>query len=151
MYKIKLSKTDYGYFIIDNENNKTYKLHLTCSSTPEQYDLYNNKKEQIGYFRLRYGNFTVDTPTCRDKRVFEFDEFESCWVGEFKNEEDRIKYLTQGVIAVINYIKNNKIKKVKYENNSQIGIYKFKNGSPIKIRNKEIEDIFKLNDGFENE
>jgi hypothetical protein len=35
------------------------KLVQTCGACPEQYDVYDEGGNQIGYMRLRYGHFSV--------------------------------------------------------------------------------------------
>lgn len=46
-------------------------LVQTCGACPEQYDAFDGRGRQVGYLRLRHGYFTVDSPDCGDKRVYE--------------------------------------------------------------------------------
>ena len=39
-----------------------YTLILTCQACPEQYDVYNEDKQIVGYLRLRHGKFRCDVP-----------------------------------------------------------------------------------------
>lgn len=45
-------------------------LVMTCGACPEQYDVFKDGK-QVGYLRLRHGEFRVDYPTCGEKTIFE--------------------------------------------------------------------------------
>jgi len=46
-------------------------LVRTCGACPEQYDAFDGRGRQVGYLRLRHGHFTVDSPDCGDRRVYE--------------------------------------------------------------------------------
>lgn len=46
------------------------KLVQTCTACPEQYDVYDGKK-QIGYLRLRHGHFTVYYPNVFGELIYE--------------------------------------------------------------------------------
>ena len=74
-----------------------YTLHLTCWACPEQYDVYRGD-EEVAYFRLRHGCFTVD---CGDERVFSACPYGD---GRFKDDE-RQKFLEQAIAAVDLYYK----------------------------------------------
>jgi hypothetical protein len=63
-------------------NIKGFSLQMTCGACPEQYDVYLNDKK-VAYFRLRYGNFTVDAPfggvrvyesNTKGDGIFEYEE-----------------------------------------------------------------------------
>ena len=43
-------------------------LIKTCHACPEQYDAFFQGK-QIGYLRLRHGEFRVDYPDCGDETI----------------------------------------------------------------------------------
>ena len=45
-------------------------LVRTCYACPEQYDAFDAAGKQVGYLRLRHGEFTVDIPECRGTTVF---------------------------------------------------------------------------------
>ncbi len=63
------------------------KFVMTCSEFPEQYDVFDGDN-QVGYVRMRYGNFSVSCPDAGDCLVvnrgmlgygaFEDDERELC-------------------------------------------------------------------------
>lgn len=70
-------------------------LRLTCPSHPEQYNVYEGMN-QVAYFRLRNGVFSVDIPRCGDGRVYQsMPEGD----GLFKSHE-RQHFLTEAVKAV---------------------------------------------------
>jgi hypothetical protein len=70
-------------------------LRCTCSSHPEQYDVYDGEK-QVAYFRLRHGEFTVDVPDCGGETIYKAQPNGD---GLFDANE-RQKYLTEAVQAV---------------------------------------------------
>lgn len=49
---------------------KDIRLEQTCYACPEQYDAFVGD-EQVGYLRLRWGNFTVEYPDCGGDLVLE--------------------------------------------------------------------------------
>lgn len=78
----------------------TYNLVLTCQCCPEQYDVLDAEGKQVGYIRLRGGNFRVYYPDTGGELVFyhcfEGDQFK----GMFDNEEEREFFLTEAVKAI---------------------------------------------------
>ena len=70
-------------------------LHQTCSASPEQYDMYVNG-ENIGYFRIRHGYFTVEY-LLNGAQVFGSGIKGD---GEFDSEE-RDFFLKEGIKAVL--------------------------------------------------
>lgn len=72
-------------------------LELTCGACPEQYDAYDAQGVQIGYFRLRHGRFTVETPDCGGTLVYSVDTIGD---GIFNNDE-RDRHLKAGVDAIL--------------------------------------------------
>ena len=77
-------------------NILNYELHMTCSACPEQYDVYKGK-EQVGYIRLRHGQFRVDYSVCGGKTLLiahpESD-------GIFETDVERRFYLEKAVRAI---------------------------------------------------
>ena len=71
-------------------------LIKTCSSCPEQYDVYKGKV-QIGYLRLRHGAFRADYPDCGGETVYEASPKGD---GEFEDDE-RDGYLATAVAALL--------------------------------------------------
>ena len=80
-----------------------YRLELTCGACPEQYDVYAGD-EMVAYFRLRHGTFRVDVPDCGGETIYEANPNGD---GVFETEE-RVKYLTEAVLAVQEYYVNRK-------------------------------------------
>lgn len=79
-----------------------YRLELTCGACPEQYDVYDSLGQQVAYFRLRHGEFRVDVPDCGGETIY---TAEPDGDGIFTREE-RVKYLTEAVLAVQEYYIN---------------------------------------------
>lgn len=73
------------------------KLIKTCSWAPEQYSAMKDGK-QVGYLRLRHGEFTVEYPDCGDELIY---EAEPMGEGEF-NDNEREFYLIGAVKAINN-------------------------------------------------
>lgn len=71
------------------------KLDLTCSACPEQYDAYLGE-EQVGYLRLRHGEFRVDFPDCGGETIYEAHPRGD---GEFEDDE-RDFYLNEARKAI---------------------------------------------------
>ena len=86
----------YGTEVIDPENPivtiNNLLFERTCPACPEQYNVYNKGKKQIGYVRLRHGSFNVYFPECSD--VYLYNEHLENTHGEFNSEEQRKHYLT---------------------------------------------------------
>lgn len=82
-------------------------LVKTCSACPEQYELFDEDRTIVGYFRLRHGGFRVDAPDCGGETVysaFGYDELEDS-DGIFTSERVRVKQMQRGVNAVIDHYK----------------------------------------------
>lgn len=73
-------------------------LKMTCSSFPEQYDVFKENK-QVGYLRLRFGEFRVD---CGDTTLYETkpDGF-----GIFEDHE-RLHYMRKALDIILNQLSN---------------------------------------------
>jgi hypothetical protein len=80
-------------------NVMTLKLVRTCWACPEQYDVLNEKKETVGYLRLRHGNFRAWCPNALDEMVY---HSEPKGDGIFDDDE-RESHLTEAVKAIQNY------------------------------------------------
>lgn len=84
-------------FVIKNcGQQEEVRLRQTCSACPEQYELYLGK-QQIGYFRLRHGFFTVDYPDFMGTEIY---AAEPNGDGIFDDDE-RENYLLAGVNACL--------------------------------------------------
>lgn len=73
-----------------------YRLELTCTACPEQYDVYGPADVLVAYFRLRHGRFTVSVPDYGGKVVYSASPKGD---GIFEDSE-RLGYLTKGIEAV---------------------------------------------------
>lgn len=76
-----------------------WRLELTAMARPEQYDLFDEKNEKVGYFRLRWGSFTVTAPWVDGIRVYHA-EFDDGYLGQFLDDASRRTHLQAGVDAV---------------------------------------------------
>lgn len=72
------------------------KIKMTCSSHPEQYDVFRNNL-QVAYFRLRHGEFRVDFPECGGDTIF---EAEPSGDGFFDNDE-RFFYMAKAMRVLL--------------------------------------------------
>jgi hypothetical protein len=79
-----------------------YTLKMTSLACPEQYDVFDDNNEMVGYLRLRHGYFRADVPDCGGDTVYESQPEGD---GMFEDHE-RIQELTKAVEA----IHNNRIK-----------------------------------------
>jgi hypothetical protein len=82
-----------------------YRLVQTCSACPEQYDVFDDLGQQVAYFRLRHGGFTVSVPDVGGDQVYRANPKGDEWSGVFYDDE-RVKYLTEGILAVQEYYIN---------------------------------------------
>lgn len=76
---------------------KDCNLYLTCGACPEQYDVFYNGN-QIGYLRLRHGNFSVSYPDVGGKIVM----FASPKGDGMFYEDERMPYLEKAINALLN-------------------------------------------------
>lgn len=67
------------------------KLKQTCGACPEQYDVFDDAGEQIGYIRLRHGYFSVRKDGPGGDEVFGTSSFEGD--GCFAKETERQFFL----------------------------------------------------------
>jgi hypothetical protein len=87
-----------------------YHLQQTCSACPEQYDVFDNNDKQVAYLRLRHGHFRADVPECGVETVYSANpEGDGCFL-----ESERVKYLTEAILAVQAYYINRKFDKDEY-------------------------------------
>ena len=80
----------------------SYRLVLTCSACPEQYDVFDDLGQQVAYFRLRHGGFRVDVPDVGGETIYTANPEGD---GIFKDHE-RVRYLTEAILAVQEYYIN---------------------------------------------
>jgi hypothetical protein len=79
-----------------------YRLVQTCSACPEQYDVFDDLGQQVAYFRLRHGGFRVQVPDVGGEEVYHANPKGD---GVFY-EDERVKYLTEAILAVQEYYIN---------------------------------------------
>jgi len=82
-------------------------LKLTCTSYPEQYDVFLGDEggEQIGYLRLRHGYFRAEYPDVLGYEVYGSELASGHRFGgrgEFEDHE-RLHQLTEAVNALLNH------------------------------------------------
>ena len=88
---------------MENQEILGYTLVMTCGACPEQYDVFDSDGNQVGYLRLRGGNFSADYPDCEGEPVYGHS-FDDGWKGIFDDDEEREFFLTEAVNALQNYI-----------------------------------------------
>ena len=70
-----------------------YKLELTCTACPEQYDVYDNEGNQVAYPRLRHGSFTATCPDVGGEQVFHaYPEGDGIF-----NDNERLHFLNEAI------------------------------------------------------
>ena len=74
------------------------RLERTSFACPEQYDVFDENDNQVGYLRLRHGNFRVDYPNCGGKVIY--DAYPN-GDGIFE-EDEREHYLDMAKLAIQN-------------------------------------------------
>jgi len=79
--------------------NRVYNLELSCFMCPEQWDVFSNFFDKVGYIRLRHGEFRVDYPDCGGKTLIS-ENIGFYGDGAFINEEIRNVYLLKAVKAI---------------------------------------------------
>lgn len=91
---------EYNCYGVIINGNCLAKLENTCGACPEQYDLISLiDNKQIAYFRLRWGDFRVDVPTCGGKTIYS-KWFDDGFKGSFR-EEEREEELIKAIRVVI--------------------------------------------------
>lgn len=78
-------------------------LIMTCGACPEQYDVFKDG-EQVGYLRLRHGEFRVDFPDCGDETIYEASPNGD---GIFDDNE-RLIYMNNAMKAILQKLTNSK-------------------------------------------
>ncbi len=73
------------------------RLEQTSGWCPEQYDVYDNGDNQVGYLRLRHGCFTCEYPDCGGEMLFEASPKGD---GGFADDAERTFYLTLAIEAI---------------------------------------------------
>jgi hypothetical protein len=87
-----------------------YRLQQTCGACPEQYDVFDDIGQQVTYFRLRHGGFRVNVPDYDGEEIYHANPKGD---GGFFADE-RVRYLTEAVMAVQEYYINRRWDKDDY-------------------------------------
>jgi hypothetical protein len=74
-----------------NINGLNFKC--TCSSCPEQYDVFDGNGNIVGYVRLRWGSLRCEYPDVGGEVIYHAG-IGNGWNGQFENEEQRKYHLT---------------------------------------------------------
>lgn len=73
-------------------------LQLTCGACPEQYEVFDTTTgEQVGYLRLRHGDFIVQFPNENGEIIYQVSPTGD---GVFEDDE-RMKYLAEAMNAIL--------------------------------------------------
>ena len=68
-------------------------FQMTCSSCPEQYDVFLPSGKQVGYVRLRGGGLSATCPDVEGDQVYTYSWYDDGWKGCFDSDEERQKHL----------------------------------------------------------
>lgn len=88
-------------------NIKGLNFKCTCSVCPEQYDVFDNNENIVGYVRLRWGYLRCDYPDVGGEVIYEADIGDG-FCGEFENGEQRMKHLNNIADKIIKKISRQK-------------------------------------------
>lgn len=91
-------------------NIKGLEFNRTCSACPEQYDVYDDDHNIVGYVRLRWGGITCEYPDVFGEVIYTASVSEDGWAGMFDSEEQRLLHLTAIADRIIEKIKIDKMK-----------------------------------------
>lgn len=72
----------------------------TCFAHPEQYDVYDENGQVIGYVRLRWGYLTCECPTVGGEVIYLANIGDGC-TGAFQSEAQRSAYLESIANAIL--------------------------------------------------
>lgn len=73
-------------------NIKGLEFILTCGACPEQYDVFDNNGNMVGYVRLRWGELTCEYPDVGGDVIYSAD-IGDYLTGVFENEKQRMEHL----------------------------------------------------------
>lgn len=98
-WKVSAKEQDYQLPLIKKLYERNgLELKMTCGACPEQYEVFKDGK-QVAYYRLRHGEFRVDSPSCGDETIY---EAEPNGDGIFDANE-RLVYLTKAMRKVLQH------------------------------------------------
>ena len=83
----------------------------TCWAAPEQYDVFDENDNQVGYVRLRWGRLRCDYPSCGGETIY-VAEFDDRYMGRFDGLERKrfLQYIADAILEKINKEKQNPLK-----------------------------------------
>lgn len=77
---------------------KNYEFVQTCGACPEQYDVFDENDNQVGYVRLRCGSLYAQCPDVDGVTVYSVDLDHDG--GYFSSDEERIQHLNDIAEAI---------------------------------------------------
>ena len=77
----------------------------TCHACPEQYDVYDEHHNIVGYVRLRWGGITCEYPNVFGEIIYTASVGKDGWAGTFDSEEQRMHHLSAIADKIIEKIK----------------------------------------------
>lgn len=76
----------------------------TCEFSPEQYDIYDESRNVVGYVRLRYGNLYCRHPNVEGEIIYSASIGDE-WTGQFESTEQRLSHLEAIADRVVKQMK----------------------------------------------
>ena len=84
---------------------KGLNFKCTCSACPEQYNVFDNNENIVGYVRLRWGGLTCKYPDVGGKLIYEASIGDG-WCGSFESETQRLRHLNNIADRILEKINN---------------------------------------------
>lgn len=69
-------------------------FRCTCFGCPEQYDVFDDNDNLVGYVRLRWGYLRCDYPYGGGETIYEANIGDG-WCGIFESESQRMRHLNK--------------------------------------------------------
>ena len=87
-------------------NIKGLEFDKTCYACPEQYDVYDENHNVVGYVRLRWGGLSCEYPYVGGEVIYITSIGNDGWGGMFESEEQRLYHLTAIADKILERIGN---------------------------------------------
>ena len=84
-------------------NIKGLTFKCTCCACPEQYDVFDDNNNIVGYVRLRWGGLSCEYPDVGGKKIY-YASVGDGWCGNFENESQRMRHLNNIADKIIEAI-----------------------------------------------
>lgn len=84
---------------------KGLNFKCTCSACPEQYDVFDNNENIVGYVRLRWGRLTCEYPDVDGELIYEASIGDG-YRGIFESEKQRLRHLNNIADRILEKINN---------------------------------------------